>query len=80
MTPREERLLALEDRARSHVKTARGLAFIAKGFDRTERAEMWDRLRQRAEAHADYLWNLRVEAGARRWRADDERQALVVVE
>lgn len=80
MTPREERLLALEMRARSHAKTGRVMFLIAVGFDRAERADMWERLRQRAEAHADYLWTLRVEAGARRWQADDARQALVAVE
>ena len=80
MSPREERLLALELRARHHAKVARATSRIAIGFSRVERFEMWERLRVRAEAHADRLWNLRVEAGTHRWRADNAKGALVAVE
>ena len=77
MTPREERLLALELRAERRRKRRKVMFHIACGLDRMERARWWLSLMREADRLEVRLWQARVEAGTRRWQADDANQRLV---
>lgn len=80
MTPREERLLALELRAERRRKRRNVMFHIAAGFDRKERAALWLHLTREADRLEVRLWQARVEAGVRRWRFDNENQCLAAIE
>lgn len=57
----DPRFARYEERARRRMRACRATYFVAVGFDRADRAEMWSRLRTKNEAWADYLWSRRVE-------------------
>ena len=80
MTPREERLLRLEQLADKRRKRRKANWHIAVGFNRLERAQMWLDLMREADRLETRLWQARVDAGVRRWAADDANQRLVAVE
>jgi hypothetical protein len=79
MTPREERLLSLEQRAEKRRKRRKVMWHIAAGFNKHERAAYWLRLMREADRLETRLWMARVEAGTVRWAADDRNQRFVAV-
>lgn len=82
MTPREERLLRIEERSAKRIKRRRVLFTIAWGFEDKAKANRYADLTTEALSLHSRLWNARVEAGTRRWALafDDARQVATVVE
>lgn len=80
MTPREERLLHIEERALNRLRRRRVLRTIAIGFQNQPKIARYARLVIEADNLARRAWAARVEAGTRRWAADDKNQRLVLVE
>jgi hypothetical protein len=70
MSPREERLLTLEQRAEKRRRRRKVNFHIAAGFGRNERAAMWLRLMREADHLETRLWMARVEAGTVRWASE----------
>lgn len=76
---REERLLRIEERSMRRIKRRRVLRAIARGFNDSDAEARYAALVAEADNLARRAWQARVEAGTRRWAADDAAQVLRVV-
>lgn len=70
MTEREQRLASVEDRLRRVERRERVRAYIATTQGRFRAAQDHMDVARSFGALAQTAWNLRVEAGVARWRAD----------